>query len=42
LVGEGAEVVDKVRMQVPAAGDQSCGNDSLIWPHRDGPIWPRV
>jgi len=18
------------------------GNDSLIWPHRDGPIWPRV
>ena len=21
---------------------QATGNDSLIWPHRDGLIWPRV
>jgi len=21
---------------------RKCGNDSLIWPHRDGLIWPRV
>lgn len=20
----------------------TCGNDILIWPHRDGPFWPRV
>ncbi len=32
----------RLRIGSLLSGHGGLGNDSLIWPHRDGLIWPRV